>query len=124
VEHVSDRVAVMYVGEMVEMAETVELYSQPKHPYTEALLSAVPTVDGGERERIKLEGDIPSAANPPTGCVFHTRCPRRLGTICDETEPPLVEVEENHLMRCHIPLDELRTLQAAGPPPVSAAPAS
>jgi peptide/nickel transport system ATP-binding protein len=92
-------------------AETV--YGGPHHPYTEALLSAVPSLDGVRSERIRLEGEIPSAANPPSGCVFHTRCPRRLGEICDTTEPPLEEVEPGHLMRCHIPIDELRRLQTA-----------
>ena len=121
VRYVSDRIAVLYLGRLMELGLSETVYGGPHHPYTEALLSAVPAVDGGERPRIRLEGDIPSAANPPTGCVFHTRCPRRIGTICDETEPPLVEVEGNHLMRCHIPLDELRTLQAAGPPEASAA---
>jgi peptide/nickel transport system ATP-binding protein len=102
----------------MELGPAEVIYSGPHHPYTEALLSAVPTIDGTERERIRLEGDIPSAANPPTGCVFHTRCPRRVGPICDEIEPPLVEVEGAHLMRCHIPLEELRALQRAGAPPV------
>ena len=124
VRYISDRIAVLYLGRLMELGPADVVFDGPHHPYTEALLSAVPTIDGGGRHRIKLEGDIPSAANPPSGCVFHTRCPRRIGAICDETEPPLVEVEENHLMRCHIPLDELRTQQAAGPPPVSAAPAS
>jgi peptide/nickel transport system ATP-binding protein len=118
VRYVSDRIAVLYLGRLMELGLSESVYSGPHHPYTEALLSAVPTVDGGERERIRLEGDIPSAANPPSGCVFHTRCPRRIGAICDETEPPLIEVEDNHLMRCHIPLEELRALQAAGPPSV------
>ena len=117
VRYVSDRIAVLYLGRLMELGTSEVVFSGPHHPYTEALLSAVPTIDGGERERIKLEGDIPSAASPPSGCVFHTRCPRRLGTICDEAEPPLVEVEDNHLMRCHIPLQELRVLLAAGPPP-------
>jgi len=123
VRYISDRIAVLYLGRLMELGPADVVFDGPHHPYTEALLSAVPTIDGGGRDRIRLEGDIPSAANPPSGCVFHTRCPRRIGAICDETEPPLVEVEENHLMRCHIPLDELRTQQAAGPPPVSAAPA-
>ena len=87
------------------------VFGGPHHPYTEALLSAVPTIDGGGRDRIRLEGDIPSAAEPPSGCVFHTRCPRFLGQICVEQEPPLVEVEDGHLMRCHIPIEELRQLQ-------------
>ena len=117
VRYMSDRIAVLYLGRLMELGPSEVIYSGPHHPYTEALLSAVPTIDGAERERIRLEGDIPSAANPPSGCVFHTRCPRRVGPICDEVEPPLVEVEQDHLMRCHIPLEELRLLQAAGPPP-------
>ena len=76
----------------------------------------MPTIDGGGRDRIRLEGDIPSAASPPSGCVFHTRCPRFLGAICVEQEPPLVEVEDGHLMRCHIPIEELRVLQAKETP--------
>ena len=111
VRYVSDRIAVLYLGRLMELGPSETIYDGPHHPYTEALLSAVPTIDGEPRERIKLEGDIPSAANPPAGCVFHTRCPRRIGTVCDETEPPLVEVELDHLMRCHIPLDELRAAQ-------------
>ena len=73
--------------------------------------AAVPSVDEVGRERIKLAGEIPSAADPPSGCVFHTRCPRKIGAICEQEEPPLLEVEEAHLMRCHIPIDELRRLQ-------------
>jgi peptide/nickel transport system ATP-binding protein len=116
VRYISDRIAVLYLGRLMELGPADVVFDGPHHPYTEALLSAVPTIDGGGRARIKLAGDVPSAATPPSGCVFHTRCPRRIGTICDETEPPLVEVEENHLMRCHIPLEELRTLQATGQP--------
>ena len=110
VRYVSDRIAVLYLGRLMELGTSEVVFEGPHHPYTEALLSAVPTIDGGGRQRIKLEGDIPSAANPPSGCVFHTRCPRALGAICEETEPPLVEVEQGHLMRCHIPLEELRRL--------------
>ena len=117
VRYVSDRIAVLYLGRLMELGPAEVIYSGPHHPYTEALVSAVPMIDGTERERIRLEGDIPSAATPPSGCVFHTRCPRRIGPICDETEPPLVEVEEGHQMRCHIPLEELRVLQSAGAPP-------
>ena len=113
--YISDRIAVLYLGRLMELGPADVVFDGPHHPYTEALLSAVPTVDGGGRERIRLEGDIPSAAEPPTGCVFHTRCPRRIGAICDETEPPLVEVEQDHLMRCHIPIDELRALQLPAP---------
>ncbi|HSF61587.1 MAG TPA: ABC transporter ATP-binding protein [Gaiellaceae bacterium] len=112
VRYISDRIAVLYLGRLQELGPADVVFDGPHHPYTEALLSAVPTVDGGGRERIKLEGEIPSAAAPPSGCVFHTRCPRKLGAICEQSEPPLIEVEEGHLMRCHIPLEELRRLQA------------
>jgi peptide/nickel transport system ATP-binding protein len=111
VRYISDRIAVLYLGRLQELGPADVVFDGPHHPYTEAVLSAVPTVDGGGRERIRLEGDIPSAASPPSGCVFHTRCPRKLGAICEESEPPLAEVEEGHLMRCHIPLEELRALQ-------------
>jgi peptide/nickel transport system ATP-binding protein len=112
VRYISDRIAVLYLGRVQELGPADVVFNGPHHPYTEALLSAVPTIDGGGRDRIKLEGDIPSAAAPPSGCVFHTRCPRFLGQICIEQEPPLVEAEEGHLMRCHIPIEELRRLQA------------
>ena len=111
VRYISDRIAVLYLGRLQELGPADVVFQGPHHPYTEALLSAVPTVDGGGRDRIKLEGDIPSAAAPPSGCVFHTRCPRFLGPVCVEHEPPLVEVESGHLMRCHIPIEELRQLQ-------------
>ena len=111
VRYISDRIAVLYLGRLQELGPADVVFQGPHHPYTEALLSAVPTVDGGGRDRIKLEGDIPSAAAPPSGCVFHTRCPRFLGPVCVEQEPPLVEVESGHLMRCHIPIEELRQLQ-------------
>jgi len=111
VRYISDRIAVLYLGRLQELGPADVVFDGPHHPYTEALLSAVPTVDGGGRERIRLDGDIPSAASPPSGCVFHTRCPRNLGAVCEQTEPPLVEVEDGHHMRCHIPLDELRRLQ-------------
>jgi peptide/nickel transport system ATP-binding protein len=111
VRYISDRIAVLYLGRLQELGPAEVVFAGPHHPYTEALLSAVPTIDGGGRERIRLEGEIPSAASPPTGCVFHTRCPRFLGQICVETEPPLVEVERGHLMRCHIPIEELRRMQ-------------
>jgi len=112
VRYISDRIAVLYLGRLQELGPADVVFDGPHHPYTEALLSAVPTIDGGGRDRIRLEGDIPSAASPPTGCVFHTRCPRFLGDICVEQEPPLVEVEDGHQMRCHIPIEELRVLQA------------
>jgi peptide/nickel transport system ATP-binding protein len=111
VRYISDRIAVLYLGRLQELGPAEVVFDGPHHPYTEALLSAVPTIDGGGRDRIKLEGDIPSAASPPSGCVFHTRCPRKLGPICEESEPPLVEAEAGHHLRCHIPIEELRRLQ-------------
>lgn len=115
VRYLSDRIAVLYLGRLMELGPAETVFSPPHHPYTEALLSAVPTIEGEQRVRIDLEGDIPSAADPPSGCVFHTRCPRFLGAICVEEEPPLAEVEPQHFMRCHIPVDELRELQASAP---------
>ena len=115
VRYISDRIAVLYLGRLQELGSADTVFEGPHHPYTEALLSAVPTIEGEERPRIRLEGDIPSAADPPSGCVFHTRCPRRIGEICDTEEPPLAEVEPGHFMRCHIPIDELRRLQVAPP---------
>jgi peptide/nickel transport system ATP-binding protein len=115
VRYVSDRIAVLYLGRLMELGPAETVFDPPHHPYTEALLSAVPTFEGEQRERIDLEGEIPSAANPPSGCVFHTRCPRKWGEICEVEEPPLAEVEPEHFMRCHIPIDELRRLQATPP---------
>ncbi len=118
VRYLSDRIAVLYLGRVMELGPAETVFAGPHHPYTEALLSAVPSLDGLHTERIRLSGEIPSAADPPSGCVFHTRCPRRLPTgICESTEPPLLEVAPGHLMSCHIPLDELRTLQDTGQAP-------
>ena len=111
VRYLSDRIAVLYLGRLMELGPAEAVFEPPHHPYTEALLSAVPTVEGTERPRIKLAGEIPSASNPPSGCVFHTRCPRKWGEICEREEPPLKEVARGHFMRCHIPLDELKRLQ-------------
>ena len=106
VEHICDRIAVMYVGKLVELAPTDELLRNPKHPYTEALVSAVPPADPLiKMERIILEGDVPSPANPPSGCVFHPRC-RYAQDICREQVPPLVDIGPEHVARCHF-ADEL-----------------
>ena len=112
VRYLSDRIAVLYLGRLMEIGPAEAVFDGPHHPYTEALLSAIPSLDG-ERERIRLSGEIPSAANPPSGCVFHTRCPRRLASgICESEEPPLADVAPGRQMRCHIPLEELRALQS------------
>jgi peptide/nickel transport system ATP-binding protein len=109
VRYLSDRIVVLYLGRVMEIGSAEAVFAGPHHPYTEALLSAVPAIDGMHPERIKLTGEIPSAANPPSGCVFHTRCQRRLSTgICETTEPPLLEGEPGHQIRCHIPIDDLR----------------
>ena len=127
VRYLSDSIAVLYLGRVMEYGPAETVFSGPHHPYTESLLSAVPSLDGSPRERIRLKGEIPSAAHSPSGCVFHTRCPRRLANgLCDSTEPGLVEVEPGHMLRCHIPVDELRRLQTtedadlkAGQPKIS-----
>ena len=116
VRYLSDRIAVLYLGRVMEVGPAERVFSGPHHPYTEALLSAVPSLDGARATRIRLSGEIPSAAAPPAGCVFHTRCPRRLPSgICETTEPPLAEAEPGHLMSCHIPIDQLTNLQGVGP---------
>jgi peptide/nickel transport system ATP-binding protein len=112
VRYLSDRIAVLYLGRLMEIGPAEAVFSGPQHPYTEALLSAVPTLEDTTKERIRLEGEIPSAANPPSGCVFHTRCPRYLGDVCKTTEPPLHESEPGHAIKCHIPIEELRRPQA------------
>ena len=112
VRYLSDRIVVLYLGRVMEVGPSETVFAGPHHPYTEALFSAVPSLDGERPSRIRLTGEIPSAADPPSGCVFHTRCPRRLPTgVCESTEPPLLEEETGHQIRCHIPLSELRTLQ-------------
>ncbi|MNT49475.1 Oligopeptide transport ATP-binding protein OppF [compost metagenome] len=100
VEHVSNKVAVMYLGKIVEMAEAEELYRNPKHPYTKALLSAIPVPDPrGKEDRIILTGDVPSPINPPSGCHFHPRCPMAI-EACKTTVPPLELKAKDHIAAC------------------------
>lgn len=102
VRHLSDRVGVMYLGKIVELTDADRLYAKPLHPYTKALLSAIPITEVGvKRERIILEGDVPSPVNPPSGCRFHTRCPSCM-TICKEIEPNFKDTGNNHYVSCHL----------------------
>jgi len=123
VRHVSDRIAVMYLGKLVELSPAEELYTRPIMPYTEALLSAVPIPDpdlSEKRERIVLEGDVPSPIHPPSGCRFHPRC-RYATEICSQIEPPLVDYGNGHLAACHHPLniDKATLDQVSAPAPKS-----
>ena len=112
VRYVSDRIAVLYVGRLVEIGAARDVFDGPHHPYTEALLSAVPALPGAacaaQPSRVRLYGEPPSAAHRPTGCVFQTRCPRKLGAICEQQDPPFADAGNGHLIRCHIPVSELR----------------
>jgi peptide/nickel transport system ATP-binding protein len=115
VRYIADHVVVMYLGRVMEVGPTAALYEPPFHPYTEALLSAVPSIDPGATSgRIRLEGEIPSRTHPPQGCRFATRCPRKVGAICDTDPPPLREAGDGHFIACHIPLERLRSFGAIG----------
>ncbi|MCC8403676.1 ABC transporter ATP-binding protein [Paraburkholderia sp. MMS20-SJTN17] len=125
VRYVSDRIAVLYLGRLLEIGPAAAVFDGPQHPYTEALLSAVPTLPGdgaaGEplrRARIRLAGELPEPGAMPSGCVFHTRCPRKLGAICEQQDPPFLDAggaadqSSAHRIRCHIPVATLRALQS------------
>ena len=108
VRYLADRIVVMYLGQIMERGTTEQVFAPPYHPYTEALLSAVPIADPNVKKReIVLEGNIPSALNPPKGCPFATRCPRKIGDICDNEMPPRKSDHPRHVIACHIPLEDL-----------------
>lgn len=112
VRHISDWIAVVYLGRLWEVGPTARIFAPPFHPYTEALLSAIPIADPEiERERVRLHGSVPSAVNVPPGCRFHTRCPRKIGEICETEEPPWRDASGDHSICCHIPLEELLAAQ-------------
>ena len=113
VSYLADDIAVMYLGQVVETGSAEQMLHPPFHPYTEALLSAVPRIDAAGPERIRLPGDLPSAIDLPSGCRFHTRCPRLLGDICRTQEPPWQETAPGHRYRCHIAPDELTAMQVS-----------
>jgi len=125
VRHISDRIAVMYLGKIMELTTRAELYEHPLHPYTQALLSAVPIPDPDIRQKdLRLSGNVPSALDPPSGCRFHTRCPRRdllpeNGKICETDAPPWQTSQKGHRIFCHIPLEELAKID-----PVISSPAA
>jgi peptide/nickel transport system ATP-binding protein len=119
VRYFSDEIAVMYLGKVVEIGPSEKIYDPPYHPYTEALLSAVPIADPeADQQEIRLSGNVPSALNPPKGCRFHTRCPRRHemlpdgGSICETEEPPWQQASHGHRILCHIPIDKLSQMEA------------
>jgi peptide/nickel transport system ATP-binding protein len=112
VQHLADRVAVMYLGQIMETGTTEQVFSPPYHPYTEALVSAVPVANpNAVQERIRLQGPVPGAGSRPAGCPFQTRCPRKIGPICEQEAPPVQVAAEGHTIRCHIPLAELSQLR-------------
>jgi peptide/nickel transport system ATP-binding protein len=112
VRYLADRIVVMYLGQVMEWGLTREVFDPPYHPYTEALLSAVPVADPTvEKRNVVLEGTLPSVVDPPKGCPFHTRCPRKVGRICEDRRPPGRRVSEDHIVACHIPLEELRAVE-------------
>jgi peptide/nickel transport system ATP-binding protein len=109
VRYLADRIAVMYLGRIMEIAATDEIFEGVHHPYTEALLSAVPSLEGESEDRIPLSGEIPSPANPPSGCVFHTRCHRVVEGLCETVEPEMVEISPGHRIKCHLTVEQLST---------------
>ena len=112
VRYLSDRILVLYLGRVMECGPAEQVFEGPHHPYTEALLSAVPDADG-RTARIPLTGEIPSAARPPKGCVFHTRCPRKIGRVCEDDEPRLLARDGyGHSIRCHLALSEMGRARA------------
>jgi len=120
VRHLADRIGVMYLGRLVELGTVDEIFRPPYHPYTRALLSSIPVPDpSAPRSTVRLEGAVPSARRPPSGCRFHTRCASKIGRICEEVEPLLQRVDGTHWLACHIPVEDLRRERPIRPAPRS-----
>ena len=117
VRYLSDRIAVLYLGRIMELGPAERVFDGPHHPYTEALVSSIPDVDGETRVRVRLGGEVPSPAAPPSGCVLHPRCPRRIGSgvedLCTSSEPPLRDIGPEHSIRCHLPVEQLGSTSRA-----------
>jgi peptide/nickel transport system ATP-binding protein len=114
IRYLSDRIGVMYLGWLVDVGPAERVFAPPHHPYTEALISAIPSLDPASAPaRVRLKGELPSPANPPSGCRFHTRCPRFLGDLCRTVEPPWQRDDQDHVYRCHIPPADLAALQTS-----------
>jgi len=112
IRYLCNRIEVVYLGKLCETGTPAELFEPPYHPYTEALLSAIPVVEPGiEQKKIRLQGAIPNAVDPLPGCAFHTRCPRKIGEICEKSVPPEVEVKKGHRIVCHIPVNDLAAVE-------------
>jgi len=112
VRYLADRIVVMYLGQIMEQGTTDEIFAPPYHPYTEALLSAVPIADTSVKKRhIVLTGELPSASDPPKGCPFSTRCPYRIEGTCDVTPPPILEMSAGHEIACHLPVETLQAME-------------
>jgi peptide/nickel transport system ATP-binding protein len=107
VRYIADRIAVLYLGQIMEIGPAEAVFDGPHHPYTAALLSSVPSITGENRDRVRLAGEIPSAAKLPSGCVFHTRCPQKIGAICERQDPHVMSIGDNHQVRCHLAKGEL-----------------
>ena len=115
VRYLSDRIAVLYLGRLMEVGPAAAVLDGPHHPYTEALLSAAPSISGERGQRIRLAGEIPSPLSPPSGCVFNTRCPRKFGSICETEEPDFVPDANGHAIRCHLPPEKLGKVGGEAP---------
>jgi peptide/nickel transport system ATP-binding protein len=121
VKHISDRIAVMYLGEIVEVGPKETVFEPPYHPYTRALLSNIPSTDPTEeQDALRLAGDVPSARDPPSGCPFHTRCPQKIGDICEEKHPDLESCassgENEHRIACHLDVEDMSAELGDGDP--------